>query len=236
MSGVKPVRNDQPRNILVSVWPPVIDLFNRKVLATCLRRDAFLDRVLSHEAKMLALEVTTPNSESARAYLANELGKLPRKQVNLRLRTDTVQLIHESCDATNVPRDAFFNRVFLLLVEDRPFFKKLLPGIDWRWAAERMLDDYWNYFDPTLHTAMTALQDIVQSDPFRFYRACIELQNREIEDTHSPGLHEAFVSNDFFTGRYVPETAIGFNCYVPDWRITPTTQEERPAWSLDDML
>ena len=242
MSGVENTRSDQPKNILVSVWEPAIDLLNRRIKAACLRRDEFLDRILVHEAKMLALEVTTPNSDRAREYLANELGKMQRKPVNLRLHAETVRVIRESCDAVNAPRDAFFNRVFLLLVAKRPSFEKLLSGIDWRWATERLLDDYWNYFEPSLDSALTALQEIVQCDPFRFYRACIELANRDIdrkpgnEEMHIPSLHNAFVSGDFFTGPRTPKSTIGFNCYVPDWRLPSPTQEGHLAESLENVL
>lgn len=242
MSEVENTRGDQSKTILVSVWEPAIDLLNRRSIAACLKRDEFLNRVLAHEAKMLALEVATPNSDRARAYIANELGKMQRRQVNLRLHAETVRVIQESCNALNAPRDAFFNRVFLLLVAKRPSFEKLLPGIEWRWATERLLDDYWNYFEPNLHSAMTGIQDIVQSDPFRFYRACIDLTNREIDrkheadEMHVPTLHNAFIPSDFFTGPGAPGSTLGFNCYVPDWRLPPPTEDGHFVESLEDIL
>lgn len=191
---------------------------------------------------MLALEVTTPNSDQARRYIENELRNIDSKPVNLKLHAETVRVIRESCDAVNTPRDAFFNRVFLLLVAKRPSFEKLLSGIDWRWATERLLDDYWDYFEPNLDSALTALQDIVESDPFRFYRACIELTNRDIErkpvndEMLIPTLHNFFVSGDFFTGPRTPKSTIGFNCYVPDWRLPSPGHEGQLAESLEDIL
>lgn len=232
---------DAPHPILVSVWNQSIDLLNRSCIAAYLRRDEFLNRVLAHEAKMLAREVRTPNSDAAKAHIASELKKLELKKVNLRLKTDTVIAIQEACTAVNIPRDTFVNRVLLLLVAKRSAFEKLLPAIDWRWATGRLLDDYWNYFEPSLQGAIAAMQDITHSDPFRFYRACIELTNREIggktegDETPVPLLHSAYITKDFLTGPRAPKSLIGLNCSIPDWKL-PNTDAGYVAESLEDVL
>lgn len=215
---------------LVAVWEPLIGLLNKKVKSACLKRDEFLDHVLRHEAQMLTQEVSGRNSDEAKAYITTHLGMLRRKQVNLNLSTETVQAVADACEKVNVPRDAFINRVVLFLVAGKPFFKRLLVDIDWDWTEGKVIEDYYNYFNPTLDGSLSAIEDTVKSDPFQFYRACIEVTKNDGGEAEA--LHEAFLTKDFLKGKHGPESTIGFNCYVPDFQI-----EGHPAYKemFDDL-
>lgn len=110
---------DQSENktkVLVNVYEPVIAIMKRKFDAACLKRDAYLDKALRIEAGLLREEVTTPNSDKAKTYIAENLKQLRLKQLNLLLSTETVELMNDVCKEKNIPRDAFINRVFLLLI------------------------------------------------------------------------------------------------------------------------
>lgn len=203
--------------ILVAVWEPLIGLLNKKVKSACLKRDEFLDHVLRHEAKMLAQEVSGRNSDEAKAHIAMHLGMLRRKQVNLNLSTETVQAVAEACEKVNVPRDAFINRVVLFLVAGKTFFRLLLVDIDWDWAEGKVIEGYYDYFNPILDGALSAIEDTVKSDPFQFYRACIEVTNDDGGEAEA--LHVTLLPQELFKGMNGPESVIGFNCYIPDFQI-----------------
>ena len=47
--------------ITVGVWDQLIKLINQEMAKACLRRDAYLDRVLAYEVGMLEQEVEKPN-------------------------------------------------------------------------------------------------------------------------------------------------------------------------------
>jgi hypothetical protein len=102
--------------ILVKVHEPFIAILQHKIEAACLKRDAYLDKALRIEARYLRQEIKTPNSDKAKNFIAAQLSELKLKPLNLLLSTETVDLINEVCKEKNVPRDAFMNRFFLLLI------------------------------------------------------------------------------------------------------------------------
>lgn len=102
--------------ILVKVHEPLIAIMQHKIDSACLKRDAYLDKALRVEAELLRKEIATPNSDKAKNYIAAQLSDLKLKPLNLLLSTETVDLINEVCKEKNVPRDAFMNRFFLLLI------------------------------------------------------------------------------------------------------------------------
>lgn len=102
--------------VLVNVYEPVIAIMKHKLDEACLKRDAYLDKALRLEADFLRAEVTTPNSDKAKSYIANNLKQLKLKPLNLLLSTETVELMNDVCKEKNIPRDTFINRVFLLLI------------------------------------------------------------------------------------------------------------------------
>lgn len=102
--------------VLVNVYEPLIAIMKHKMDAACLKRDAYLDKALRFEAELLRKEIETPNSDRAKAYIADNLKQLRLKPLNLLLSQKTVELINEVCKEKNVPRDAFINRFCLLLI------------------------------------------------------------------------------------------------------------------------
>jgi hypothetical protein len=102
--------------ILVKVHEPLIAILQHKIESACLKRDAYLDKALRIEAQYLRQEIKTPNSDKAKNFIAAQLSELKLKPLNLLLSTETVDLINEACKEKNVPRDAFMNRFFLLLI------------------------------------------------------------------------------------------------------------------------
>lgn len=112
--------------ILVKVYEPLIAIMQHKIDAACLKRDAYLDKALRVETEFLRKEIATPNSDKAKNYIASQLSDLKLKPLNLLLSTETVDLINEVCKEKNVPRDAFLNRFFLLLIASDTILTALL--------------------------------------------------------------------------------------------------------------
>jgi hypothetical protein len=110
--------------ILVNVYEPLIDIMKRKMDAACLKRDAYLDKALRSEINFL-LEGTTSNSDKAKNYIADNLKELKLKPLNLMLSTATIDLMNSVCKEKNVLRDAFINRVFLLMVANETVLNEL---------------------------------------------------------------------------------------------------------------
>ena len=102
--------------ILVNVYEPLKAFMKYKFDASCLKRDAYLDIALRTEIRALRREVTIPNSDKAYSYIANNLKQLKLKPLNMLLSTETIELINEVCKEKNIPRDAYINRFFLLLL------------------------------------------------------------------------------------------------------------------------
>lgn len=207
------------KKILVNVYKPLRAKLNERVDTACLQRDAYLDRVLSHEASVLEKELPAPNSSDARAHLAAHLGLLDRTQMNLALHPETVEAINTACENCNVPRDAFINRVLLFLVTpNKQLFERML-GIDISWYYVNRVLFELNHEPPLtpwhLEGSLSVIEDMVNEDPFWAIRACIEAARKE-EDYLYDSLHAALITKDFF--RNVP-SSLGFNCYLPDEMI-----------------
>jgi hypothetical protein len=224
--------------ILVNVWQPLIGGLKTKLDAACMKRDAYLDKVLAHEARMLAEEVQGQNSPEAREYIIQGLGQLKPVPVNLLLSQTTVHLVADACKLKNVPRDAFINRTLLFLVIRPGFFHLLYPEFDWKWAREVLLDRFGHDQKYLLFTPNTlgAIREIVQDDPFWYTRECIRVAREE--DHEIPALHEKFIQKDAL-GKHA-ETAIGFNCYLEDAFIeghpAALAQQEAVRRLLDELL
>ena len=82
--------------VMVNVYEPLIAIMKYKFDAACLKRDAYLDLALRCESQFLREEVTKPNSEKAKSYIAKSLQQLKLKQLNLSLSVETVELMNNS--------------------------------------------------------------------------------------------------------------------------------------------
>lgn len=203
------------RTMMVSVWEPLLERLKKKLDSACLRRDQYLDRVLSWESQALLTDVPRSNSNEARAYIAKSLGLLPRKPVNFKLGATTIEQLNAACAARNVPRDAFVNRILLFLVAKDALFKKLIE-IDWDWAREQVMDkgDIQEFGWGMLNGSLSAVSDIVSSDPFWFVRRCMEMDHGS---ESYQGLHDVRIPKNVLGE--LAESAIGFNCYLHDVQI-----------------
>jgi len=240
-----------PPKITVQIWRPVIDRLNKKIEAACLRRDAYLNRVLEVELPWLDSEVSIANSERAQKFLAEQLDTLDRKIVSLALRPDLVEKLNEICRRKRIGRDTFFNRLFLLLAAqpkliDRIFFS----GDDWRtevWAECK-------HDGPFFQNVFYPLE--AEIDPFWPLRTSLQLYAERTggEDWTNPETGEVVKVSRSLAGEPQPITSVyaswqgftrgvfkdvdltGLNVYLPDSWVPGTDAAEREKKTLDDML
>lgn len=198
----------------------------------CLKRDAYLDHVLRHEAQQLRFEVPTANSDRAYAYIAQELNQLKRKALNLQLSEETVALINEVCEQKNIPRDAFIHRVLLLLLTGQKTIEVIIPE-DWEWARIKLLEDGPDeLYELLTNSTLLTIAKTVESDPFWYLRRCLELITAEEPDT--PTLYSAVIGKHSLMPTI--ENAIGFNCYLPDSMIEGTPENIEIKKQIDEFL
>lgn len=203
------------KQLLVRVWRPLLEKFNQTAERACLRRDAYLNHILAHEARRLKEEIPHPNSDVAHAYLKRAVEGLDRTPVNFSLDPATIDLMNNACKELNVVRDCFVHRVLFLLTADVKKceaaigipIQDLLPEVLWA-HPER---DY--VYAPLWAGSMHAIAEIVEADPFWAIRNFID-HLRETEDPIEPLLHARPIVPWSFSKQ--PPEAIALNCYIPD--------------------
>ncbi|HXL86096.1 MAG TPA: hypothetical protein VN927_02760, partial [Gemmatimonadaceae bacterium] len=171
--------------ISVKIWRPIIDKLDAKIATACLRRDAYLNKVLEVELDWLDEEVSIPNSQASYDYVFDLLDRFDRKLVSLALPTALTARLNEICSRKRIVRDAFFNRIFLLLAMspkdvDTLLFKSI--GDKWR-------TDVWsenNHDGPFLQNGFYPLEPMI--DPFWAIRRGLQMyaSDAELEDYVEP--------------------------------------------------
>ncbi len=220
------------RQLLAKVWRPVLKKFNHTVERACLRRDAYLDRVFAHEAKVLKDEIPCPNSPEARAYLQGKLEDLDREPVNFSLSSATIEAVNRACEELKVIRDCFINRVLFLLSADMKTCEAVV-GIEFLKYLGDILGDHDREFlyAPLWGGGLSAVSEIVSSEPFWALRNVID-DARERGDDVEP-LHACVILPGLF--RNQPPGAFALNCYLPD-EYVPGSPAAKEADELLEIL
>jgi hypothetical protein len=243
----KPLKT--PPKISVKIWRPIIDKLDAKLDAACLRRDAYLAKLLTNELDQLDAEVSLANSPAAHDFTFKRLDALDRKLVSIALEPKLSDRMHAICSAKRIVRDAFFNRLFLLLAAAPKTIDKLFfPGeSQWRTAV-------WSEFKhdgPFFESGFYPLEAPV--DPFWAIRAGLGLFNEGLgaEDYEVPGTGARVkvqrgpggepeplpsMHTVLFAQKVDDADLLGLNCFVPDWRIPGHEAERRYTKVLDELL
>jgi hypothetical protein len=213
---------NQKQKVLVKVYEPLIDFMERQFKDACLKRDAYLDIVFRYEAGFLREEVTVPNSDAAKNYIANNLKKLKPKPLNLLLSTETVELINQVCKEKNVPRDAFINRVFLLLTSSTEMIRVLFPEFEQNMENNGVQSDIHGLINEAIFNGKTecaveyffhdsnvlnTVKAFVNHPPLWLLRSCIDYINDDKRHT-----------KDLVIDRTGEDTKYGFD-YLPNKKI-----------------
>ena len=222
-----------PAKISVKLWRPIIERFDQKMEMACLRRDAYLKKVLEIEIDLLDKEVSIPNSQASYDYVYDQLDKLDRKLVSIALPSELTSRLNEICSRKRIVRDAFFNRIFLLLAASPKVIDGLFfDGVGSSWRNEVWSED--NHNGPFFENVFYPLEQTI--DPFWTIRSGLEIYTEKLdfEDHIDPvsGLKIHVKRNltgdiepvdslytTIFTESIHGNSLIGMNCYMPDCMI-----------------
>lgn len=220
------------------IWTPLLAKFTARIASACLRRDAWLTKVLANELDELDSEITTPNSEAARLFIASRLDALPRKLVTLTLPDELVHRLDDICERKRIVRDSFFNRLFLLAAgprhHDRLFFEgddgwfqRVLEHTDLSFsAAGSMLDPIPEFRDP--FRAIRDGLDVIRNE------LIVEFGNAEEADAY---LKHRRIYTVPITEKTFPRIDLsGLNVYLPDWQVPGATRHYGAPVDLSDLL
>ena len=235
--------------ISVKIWNRIIPKFDAKISAACLRRDAYLTKVLEVELGHLEREVSVANSQAAYDCVFDHLAQFDRKLVSLALPPKLSVRLNEICERKRIVRDAFFNRLLLLLAAtpqeiDLLFF----DNADESWRTDVWSDN--SFQGPFFQNGFYPLQPTI--DPFWALRCGItRVADREDLARHADSTPAAMspprqntvitdvpvdsVYTRFFNRKLRGGDLIGMNCYMPDWLI-PGSQAAREAPKDTDAL
>jgi len=196
---------------------PMYNAFDRQLSEALLRRDAFLDRMICQEIPHLRKELDGKRlSTEANRYISHCLKGLggknaaPLRQVSIAVRHDTAEALRAVVEEHNLVRDAFLNRLIVLLRSSDKFLVAM--GLPRRVK--------WNRHDGTQGMATSPLCAIEEtiSDPFYYLRAACEAQ-------YECGLNLV----EF------PVELIGLYCYLPDDQVPGTNAYLRREKDEDDL-
>ena len=236
--------------ISVKIWRPIIDKLETKIDSACLRRDAYLAKVLEGELDWLDQEVSIPNSKASYEYVFERLDVLDRKLVSLALPTALTQRLNEICARKRIVRDAFFNRVFLLLAGSPKVVDTLLfgdAGNEWRrevWSENK-------HDGPFFQNGFYPLEPMI--DPFWAVRCGLEMYASDagLEDFVEPTSGKTVRAQTSLAGEHMPADSLyttifeqkvlghdlhGLSCYFPDWRIPDHAAATAHKLKLDEIL
>lgn len=236
--------------ISVKIWKPIIKKLDEKLETACLRRDAYLAKVLEVELGHLENEVSVPNTQASYDYVFSHLDAFDRKLVSLALPQELTIRVNEICARKRIVRDAFFNRLFLLLaaapaVVDNLLFEDFAD--DWR-------RDVWSEYKhegPFFQNGFYPLEPMV--DPFWAVRCAMTIyaENTGLEDYLEPTSGKTIQITRDLSGEPVPASSVyttvftkkvsgndlrGFSCYIPDREIPGHNAATAYQAKLDDLF
>lgn len=193
----------------VKIWDRLQTAFNSDVDRLCLKRDAFLNRMLSCETECLASDLAGKRlSPLARKYIAGELKRMGTTPVNIVVDQAVADALNAVVEEANIVRDAFFNRMLWLLRGGQALLDYLeLPHFI-------TSSEYERYIPEAMPTAPIKAMQAIQSDPLHYLRvAC--------EERHAIGLYLLDL----------PPAYNGFACWIDDTQV-PGTQTYLDADAL----
>ncbi|MFZ2987000.1 hypothetical protein, partial [Ideonella sp.] len=241
--------------ITVQIWQRAAQRLEETLRDACFRRDAYLAKVIENELAWLDHEVSIPNSPEANRYVTQELAKLPRKAVTMRLPQALVERLAEICERKRIVRDAFFNRLFLLLVADAKTVDQLLflgdDCQDWRrdlWSNHKNDTDAFleNGLFPlrAAHDPLWAIRMGLEiwNDEFGGYEKWIDpIGGREILVNRTLGGAPTPIASIYATpfsitfNNHPGSSLLGMSCHLPD-RLVPDSEAAKMENAATDEL
>ncbi|QQZ28699.1 hypothetical protein HMY34_07980 [Thiothrix subterranea] len=222
----------KPTKLVCNIWRPLISRLEVKIKDACLNRDAFLDRVLKYEAKMLEKEITQPNSLKAKRYISDSLTRDMVKPVTFYLSEETITIINEKCKKFNILRDCFINRViFLMIVPENIINNIFFKFNDGDYEYDQKMSDYCDYtsdcdekYISWQSSLIGIINDYIEADPFWYLRSCLYGKQEEYKLEGASLLHSKSIGRGALAK--LPEdqsletaNALFLNCFLSDFEL-----------------
>src|SRR5690554_4634111 len=181
------------QKIQLRVWTPMLDSLKSYTEDACLRRDAFLAKVLDYELSVLE-GCDFRNSDEAATYVHKELRGLKNTLATFSFPESLVQRLNAVAESRNIHRDCIFNRILLLLVprNQRAIYNWLYRDVTDDIAEDTLQEGIEQnsvtfpglFFYSSLHAVRDRLEsDQELIDPLGLIRDWIhEYQSEAIED------------------------------------------------------
>lgn len=199
--------------ITVKIYEPLLRDFDRQIDALFIKRDAFLNAMLREELPRLKEDVAgRRNSAAAKRHISGELKRLGTRSVNVVVDKATSEALNAIVEESNIVRDAFVNRLIMMLRSSSQLLRWLdLPEFITGSA-------YSGGVEPMPTSPMKALES-VHSDPLYYLRAACE-------ERHGTGLYLIDL----------PAKLAGFACVLDDSMVPGTKAHEEAAREAEEML
>lgn len=186
--------------ISAQIWPMALRAINRDLRLLHIKRDSYLNALLTREIENLEQEVDFRTPDPAPAKIKRRLQELKPEPMTVVIDRSLQTRIDQVLKDRNISRNAFLNRVLVFLCAKPPLLDRL--GISYNKTAEtqvKPLDEAWsNLQDP--------FENIRASNHFKFYGLVIP------EDPPALNYPSLF----------------GLNCAISDynWDVLNTPPEE----------
>jgi hypothetical protein len=186
--------------ITVKVWKPLLADFDAQLDRLCIKRDAFLNHMLSVEVRQLRSDLHGKcNSPRARRYISSALKRMGTHTVNVVVDKSVAKALADAVKAHNLVRDAFVNTMIMYLRSSDSLLKYLdLPRFVMRGEFERYIYD-------ELPTSPLRAIEAFYADPLQYIRL-------GAEERYEEGLYAVAL----------PPKLIGFTCHLADDHVPGT--------------
>lgn len=209
------------KKIAIKIWAPTAEKMEKRFEALFLRRDAFLNYVLRIEISRLKECQNEQNLPEVYQYIQHELNQLDRKTVAFSFDEELITEIELICKEKNIVRDAFYNRVLLLLVASHEQVRRLL-GLNEGWDEQFkawLIDKTGLYLNPEFYPLTEN-----HTDPFFFLHDYLQ----EFDDDTN------IYSKVFGIKQFKNTNLAGLNCFLPSLAIPEKWQSEETKRDLAD--
>jgi len=181
--------------ITMKIHPSVLNQFEKKLRASFLKRDDFLNHILSIELAYLREDlVGRCMSKSASLHVSKSLIALPEgstilKQISVVVDKSIAATLKEIVKEHNLCRDAFFNRLMLLLIGSQRLLKMLkLPT-----SIHRLNYGHASVSDVDVPLPpLQAIQSILEDPLFYIREACRKNLSTGLYLVNLPAVGDSF--------------------------------------------
>lgn len=195
--------------ITVKIYKPMLSAFNLQLDKLFIKRDAFLDSMIQKEVGYLADDMKGKRlTLSAKRYIAGELKRLGTTAVNVVVDKATADKLNSVVDTSNLVRDAFMNRLIMLLRSN----VKLLKYLD----VPQFINAPTFSSAESMPTSPMDAMEAVSADPLFYLRVACKEQ--------------------YQTGLYLLDLPAAFTCYMDESMVPGTKAYEQMQRDIQAMM